>query len=132
MHREGAEVSSGARPLREVIVADNGSEDASPSLAAELGARVVVVVERGYGNALRGGIAAARGRFVVMGDADDSYDFAALGAFIEKLRAGADLVQGCRLPAGEESSLPRRCRRPIAGSATRFSRRLRGGCSVCR
>ena len=84
----------------EVLVADNGSEDASPSLAAELGARVVVVAERGYGNALRGGIAAARGRFVVMGDADDSYDFAALGAFIEKLRAGADLVQGCRLPAG--------------------------------
>jgi hypothetical protein len=84
----------------EVLVADNGSTDGSPDLAAKLGARVVAVAERGYGNALRGGIAAARGRFVVMGDADDSYDFAALGAFIEKLRAGADLVQGCRLPAG--------------------------------
>lgn len=84
----------------EVLVADNGSSDGSAALAAELGARVVVVAARGYGNALRGGIAAARGRFVVMGDADASYDFAALGAFIEKLRAGADLVQGCRLPVG--------------------------------
>ena len=84
----------------EVLVADNGSTDGSRELAAKLGARVVTVAERGYGNALRGGIAAARGRFVVMGDADDSYDFAALGEFVEKLRAGADLVQGCRLPAG--------------------------------
>ena len=67
---------------------------------AKLGARVAAVSERGYGNALRGGIVAARGRFVVIGDADDSYDFSALGAFVEKLRAGADLVQGCRLPAG--------------------------------
>ena len=90
----------------EVLVADNGSEDGSPALAAELGARVVVVAERGYGNALRCGIAAARGRFVVMGDADDSYDFAALGAFLEKLRAGADLVQGCRLPAGGGTIAP--------------------------
>ncbi|MEN9575881.1 MAG: Undecaprenyl-phosphate 4-deoxy-4-formamido-L-arabinose transferase [Verrucomicrobiota bacterium] len=84
----------------EVLVADNGSTDGSQALATKLGARVVTMAERGYGNALRGGIAAARGRFVVMGDADDSYDFAALGAFLAKLRAGADLVQGCRLPAG--------------------------------
>lgn len=84
----------------EVLVADNGSTDGSPELAVKLGARVVAAAERGYGNALRGGIAAARGRFVMMGDADDSYDFSALGAFVEKLRAGADLVQGCRLPAG--------------------------------
>lgn len=84
----------------EVLVADNGSTDGSQELAAKLGARVVGVAERGYGNALRGGIAAARGKFVVMGDADDSYDFSALGEFVEKLRAGADLVQGCRLPAG--------------------------------
>mgnify|MGYP001580659481 CR=1 FL=1 len=84
----------------EVLVADNGSIDGSRELATKLGARVVAVAERGYGNALRGGLAAARGKFAVMGDADDSYDFAALGAFLEKLRAGADLVQGCRLPAG--------------------------------
>ncbi len=84
----------------EVLVADNGSADGSQELATKLGARVVTVSERGYGNALRGGIAAARGKFIIMGDADDSYDFATLGAFIEKLRAGAELVQGCRLPAG--------------------------------
>ena len=84
----------------EVLVADNGSTDGSPTIAAKSGARVVAVTERGYGNALRGGIAAARGKFVIMGDADDSYDFATLGAFVEKLRAGADLVQGCRLPTG--------------------------------
>lgn len=84
----------------EVLVADNGSTDGSPALAARLGARVVAVAERGYGNALRSGLASARGKFVVMGDADDSYDFSALGAFLDKLRAGADLVQGCRLPVG--------------------------------
>jgi hypothetical protein len=90
----------------EILVADNGSTDGSVALATELGARVVCVAERGYGNALRGGIAAARGRFVVMGDADDSYDFEALGAFLQKLRAGADLVQGCRLPAGGGTIAP--------------------------
>lgn len=89
-----------SRIAGEVLVVDNGSTDNSGELAAKLGARVVGVTERGYGNALRGGIAAARGRFIVMGDADASYDFTALGAFVEKLRAGADLVQGCRLPAG--------------------------------
>jgi len=84
----------------EIIVADNGSTDGSPELALKLGARVVPVRERGYGNALMGGIAAARGRFVIMGDADDSYDFTALMPFIEKLRAGAEMAQGCRLPSG--------------------------------
>jgi glycosyltransferase involved in cell wall biosynthesis len=80
----------------EVIVADNGSTDGSQSIAAELGARVVPIETRGYGSALRGGIAAARGRFVIMGDSDDSYDFTALGAFLSKLKEGADLVMGNR------------------------------------
>lgn len=80
----------------EVIVADNGSTDGSQSIAAELGARVVPVEARGYGNALAGGIAAAHGRYVIMGDADDSYDFSSLGPFVEQLRAGHDLVVGNR------------------------------------
>ena len=84
----------------EVIIADNGSSDGSPEIATAKGARVVNVVERGYGNALMGGIAAARGRFVVMGDADDSYDFLETHRFVEKLREGNDLVQGCRFPSG--------------------------------
>ena len=84
----------------EVIVADNGSTDASVSIATQLGARVVVVHEKGYGAALMGGIATARGRYVLMGDADDSYDFREIPKFLGKLREGFDLVQGCRLPSG--------------------------------
>jgi glycosyltransferase involved in cell wall biosynthesis len=84
----------------EVIVADNGSTDGSQAIAERLGARVVPVRDRGYGNALMGGIANARGRFVIMGDADDSYDFLEIPRFVEKLREGFDLVQGCRLSAG--------------------------------
>ena len=84
----------------EVVVADNGSSDGSIGIATRLGARVVRVAEKGYGNALMGGIAAARGKFVVMGDADASYDFLEVPKFVEKLRSGADLVQGCRLPSG--------------------------------
>lgn len=84
----------------EIIVADNGSTDDSRAIATRLGATVVQVRERGYGNALMGGIAAARGRFVIMGDADDSYDFLELPKFVDKLRDGFDLVQGCRLPSG--------------------------------
>lgn len=84
----------------EVVVADNGSTDGSVDLATEAGARVIHVKRRGYGAALMGGIAAARGRFVLMGDADDSYDFTTLPVFYVKLVAGADLVQGCRLPSG--------------------------------
>jgi glycosyltransferase involved in cell wall biosynthesis len=84
----------------EIIVADNGSTDGSQAIAARVGARVVHVEAKGYGHALMGGIAAARGKFVIMGDADDSYDFLEIPAFLEKLREGFELVQGCRLPAG--------------------------------
>ncbi len=84
----------------EIIVADNGSTDGSAAIAVALGARLVRVPDRGYGHALRAGIRLARGRFVIMGDADDSYDFGALEPFLSKLREGADLVQGCRLPIG--------------------------------
>jgi len=84
----------------EVLIADNGSSDGSVALAQRDGARVIAVAERGYGAALRAGVAAARGRFVVMGDADDSYDFAGLDPFIAKLRAGYDLVMGNRFAGG--------------------------------
>jgi glycosyltransferase involved in cell wall biosynthesis len=84
----------------EVIVADNGSTDGSQEIATKLGARVVPVAARGYGAALIGGIAAAKGRFVAMGDADDSYDFLSLMPFLAKLRAGADLVMGNRFTGG--------------------------------
>jgi glycosyltransferase involved in cell wall biosynthesis len=84
----------------EVIVADNGSTDGSQSLALSLGARVVSVSSKGYGYALISGIAAARGQYVIMGDADDSYDFTNLGPFIDKLRDGYDLVMGNRFTGG--------------------------------
>jgi len=84
----------------EVVVADNGSTDGSPDLARRAGARVVAVEKKGYGSALRGGFEAARGRYVIMGDADDSYDFSALGPLLEELRAGADLVMGNRFRGG--------------------------------
>lgn len=84
----------------EIIVADNGSNDGSQTLAADLGARVIQVEAKGYGNALMGGIAAARGKYVIMGDADDSYDFSSLLPFIERLREGYDLVMGNRFRGG--------------------------------
>ncbi len=84
----------------EVVVADNGSTDGSQALARSCGARVVDVAERGYGAALRAGIAAARGRFVIMGDADDSYDFCALAPFVAELRSGTHLVVGNRFRGG--------------------------------
>lgn len=86
----------------EIVIADNGSTDGSPRLAAEAGARVVHVAQKGYGNALRGGIVAARGKFIIMGDADCSYDFLNLRSFIEKLRGGFDLVMGNRFQGGIE------------------------------
>lgn len=84
----------------EIIVADNGSTDGSQQLAHSLGAQVVHVPVRGYGAALMGGIEAARGRYILMGDADDSYDFGELPKFVARLREGYELVQGCRLPSG--------------------------------
>jgi Glycosyl transferase family 2 len=86
----------------EIVVADNGSTDGSQSIAESLGARVVPVPERGYGAALRTGIAAAEGQFVIMADADDSYALDNLGPFVEALRGGADLVMGNRFAGGIE------------------------------
>ena len=92
----------------EVLIADNGSTDGSQQIAAEHGARVVHVVERGYGNALRYGIEAAYGRYVIMGDADGSYDFMALMPFVEQLRAGYELVMGNRFAGGiEPGAMPK-------------------------
>lgn len=84
----------------EVLVADNGSTDGSREIAAAAGARVVEIREKGYGAALGGGIAAARGKYVIMGDADDSYDFASLDRFVAELRKGSALVMGNRFTGG--------------------------------
>ena len=83
-----------------MLIADNGSTDGSQAIAEAAGARVAAVAEKGYGAALSGGIAAARGRFVIMGDADDSYDFSRLDRFVEELRKGAALVMGNRFQGG--------------------------------
>jgi glycosyltransferase involved in cell wall biosynthesis len=84
----------------EVVIADNGSTDGSQAIAQRLGARVAPVEAKGYGSALLGGIAAARGTWVIMGDADDSYDFSHIPRFMEKLRGGCDLVMGNRFLGG--------------------------------
>ena len=86
----------------EVVIADNGSTDGSQEIARSLGARVIDITEKGYGIALRGGIAASRGRYIIMGDSDDSYDFSSIEPFVERLRAGFDLVMGNRFAGGIE------------------------------
>ena len=91
----------------EVIIADNGSTDGSIKIAESNGARVIHVEKKGYGNALKGGIDAAKGKFIIMGDADDSYDFSNLMPFITKLREGYDLVMGNRFKGGiEKGAMP--------------------------
>ena len=90
----------------EILVADNGSKDDSVQIAQKLGARVVHVKEKGYGNALRGGIQAASGKWIVMGDADESYDFSETDRFVKKFQEGFELIAGCRLPNGGGKVMP--------------------------
>ncbi len=90
----------------EILVADNGSTDDSVPIAERLGVRVVQVKKKGYGNALRGGIQAASGKWILMGDADESYDFSEAGRFVQKFQEGFELVTGCRLPRGGGKILP--------------------------
>jgi glycosyltransferase involved in cell wall biosynthesis len=108
----------------EVVVADNGSTDGSRHLAADAGARVVPVNDRGYGNALMGGILAARGEYVVMADADDSYDFTNLMPFIVELRKGADMVMGNRFKGGIEPGAMPPLHRYLGNPALSFIGRL--------
>lgn len=91
----------------EILIADNCSDDGSASIARENGARVVTVEEKGYGAALMGGIMAAKGRYIIMGDCDGSYDLAHLDAFVDALRGGAALVMGDRFRGGiEKGAMP--------------------------
>lgn len=91
----------------EILIADNGSDDNSREIAEKCGARVVVVPEKGYGSALIGGIKAARGRYIIMGDCDLSYDFTNLEGFVSRLREGADLVMGNRFKGNiEKGAMP--------------------------
>jgi glycosyltransferase involved in cell wall biosynthesis len=86
----------------EILIADNGSTDGSDQIAQTLGARIVKIKEKGYGNAIRGGITVARGKYIIIGDADESYDFYHLMPFLNKLREGNDLVMGNRFKGGIE------------------------------
>jgi glycosyltransferase involved in cell wall biosynthesis len=114
----------------EVIVADNGSTDGSQAIAEGLGARIVPIATRGYGSALRGGIAAARGEYVVMGDSDDSYDFSQLGEFVYKLKEGYDLVMGNRFQGGIRPKAMPFLHRFLGNPVLSWLGRLFFGCSV--
>jgi Glycosyl transferase family 2 len=108
----------------EVVVADNGSTDGSQQLAEDAGARVVDIQDKGYGNALMGGILAARGEYVIMGDADDSYDFTNLMPFVEELRKGSDLVMGNRFKGGIEPGAMPPLHRYLGNPVLSFAGRL--------
>ena len=108
----------------EVLVADNGSSDGSVELAREAGARVVRITQKGYGSALLGGIRAAHGRFVIMGDADDSYDFSQLDAFVERLRAANTLVVGHRFRGGIRAGAMPALHRYLGNPLLSFAGRL--------
>ena len=84
----------------EVILADNGSTDGSIEIASKMGAKIVHIKNKGYGNALRGGISKAKGKYIIMADSDNSYDFLSIDLFYNKLNEGYDMVQGCRFPIG--------------------------------
>ncbi len=122
--REAMDALAASGIAGEVVVADNGSADGSQELATKAGARVVPITTKGYGNALRGGIAAARGRFILMGDADGSYDFSHLPRFVERLRAGADLVMGNRFLGGIEPGAMPWKNRHIGNPILSFTGRL--------
>ena len=91
----------------EIVIADNGSTDGSQDIARSMGARLIEEEEKGYGNAYRAGISAAKGDYIIIGDSDDSYDFTDLGRFIEKLKQGFDLVMGARFKGKiEKGAMP--------------------------
>ncbi len=115
----------------EVVIGDNGSTDGSQQIARDLGARVVDVPRRGYGAALMGAIEASKGKYVIMGDSDDSYDFSNLDKFVEKLRAGHDLVMGNRFKGGiMKGAMPPRKRLPITSCAPARSSATKGSSAV--
>lgn len=114
----------------EIVVADNGSTDGSQGIAKAHGARVVDVPEKGYGAALIGGCNGARGKYVIMGDADDSYDFLHLGPFVEKLREGYDLVMGNRFKGGIEPGAMPPLHRYLGNPVLSFIARLFFPCKI--